>query len=326
MLLYAATDRRAAALRQYQECVRQFNQELGVTPLPETTALYHAIQENRLQVEARQTLQAERTPEQAAARSVDYPLVGRRNKSERLYREIQTQSDTGHTADSAGRSGDWKNTAGTRISGARGAGRRGDFVGAGVCGTTRARLCAVCASIRATLQEPQNAAHVEHTRAACTSPTARLVPNLRLSQQRRRRQRTRPPPFRSMRSAASALFDAVIQVILRLLHSDDRTTGSTGRVVCGRCTVARRNLAQLACFSPSPFKERAAVHSADVARRRNRGTSIPCAACMLCLPRRPAADFIAMMARGNRCAGIGGRCHRTRRVDYPAPLRDLSRK
>ena len=48
MALYAWSDQRAAALRQYRECVRILGKELGVAPLEETTLLYHAIQENDL--------------------------------------------------------------------------------------------------------------------------------------------------------------------------------------------------------------------------------------------------------------------------------------
>src|SRR5829696_6516502 len=48
MALYAWSDQRAGALRQYRECVRVLDQELGVTPLEETTLLYRAIQENEL--------------------------------------------------------------------------------------------------------------------------------------------------------------------------------------------------------------------------------------------------------------------------------------
>ena len=47
MLLYAWAGQRAAALRQYRECVRVLDRELGVAPLRETTELYQAIQENR---------------------------------------------------------------------------------------------------------------------------------------------------------------------------------------------------------------------------------------------------------------------------------------
>jgi predicted ATPase/DNA-binding SARP family transcriptional activator len=48
MRLYAWSGQRAAALRQYRDCVRILDQELGVAPLTETTALYQAITEERL--------------------------------------------------------------------------------------------------------------------------------------------------------------------------------------------------------------------------------------------------------------------------------------
>lgn len=49
MSIYARSDRRAAALRQYRECVRLLDRELGVAPLEETQALYQAIREHRLE-------------------------------------------------------------------------------------------------------------------------------------------------------------------------------------------------------------------------------------------------------------------------------------
>jgi predicted ATPase/DNA-binding SARP family transcriptional activator len=48
MQLYAWAGQRAAALRQYRECVRVLEEELGVSPLEETTRIYEAIQENDL--------------------------------------------------------------------------------------------------------------------------------------------------------------------------------------------------------------------------------------------------------------------------------------
>ena len=47
MELYAKSGQHAAALRQYKECERILNQELGVTPQPETTALYQNIRLHR---------------------------------------------------------------------------------------------------------------------------------------------------------------------------------------------------------------------------------------------------------------------------------------
>ena len=43
MELYAANGQRAAALRQYEECVRLLDEELGIAPAPETTSLFEAI-------------------------------------------------------------------------------------------------------------------------------------------------------------------------------------------------------------------------------------------------------------------------------------------
>jgi DNA-binding SARP family transcriptional activator/predicted ATPase len=48
MALLAWAGERSSALQQYRECVRILDEELGVEPLPETTELYHAIQENQL--------------------------------------------------------------------------------------------------------------------------------------------------------------------------------------------------------------------------------------------------------------------------------------
>lgn len=48
MQLYAWSGVRDAALRQYREAVRVLDEELGVGPLPETTALHETIQEGRL--------------------------------------------------------------------------------------------------------------------------------------------------------------------------------------------------------------------------------------------------------------------------------------
>jgi len=48
MRLCACSGQRSAALRQYRECVRVLDDELGVAPLEATTALYQEILENRV--------------------------------------------------------------------------------------------------------------------------------------------------------------------------------------------------------------------------------------------------------------------------------------
>ena len=48
MELLARAGEPAAAIRQYRDCVRILDRELGVAPLPETTELYEAIRGDRL--------------------------------------------------------------------------------------------------------------------------------------------------------------------------------------------------------------------------------------------------------------------------------------
>ncbi|MEL6527443.1 MAG: BTAD domain-containing putative transcriptional regulator, partial [Chloroflexota bacterium] len=48
MRLFAWQDDRSSALQQYRACVRILDQELGVTPLEETTTLYHELQNSTL--------------------------------------------------------------------------------------------------------------------------------------------------------------------------------------------------------------------------------------------------------------------------------------
>jgi DNA-binding SARP family transcriptional activator len=52
MQLYTWTDQRPAALRQYQECTRILDEELGVSPSEETTSLFKRIQAGDLSKEA----------------------------------------------------------------------------------------------------------------------------------------------------------------------------------------------------------------------------------------------------------------------------------
>lgn len=83
MRLYALTDQRAAALRQYRECVRILDEELGVPPLDETSELYAAVQSNRLTPAP--DLPTTHPPPSAPV-PARLPLVGR----EREWRQIQT--------------------------------------------------------------------------------------------------------------------------------------------------------------------------------------------------------------------------------------------
>ena len=118
MALYAWSDQRAAALRQYRECVRVLGQELGVAPLEETTLLYRAIQENDLP--PRPALSEHRSPARPeaeastrplvqtsrnVARSPDNPLVGRDPEWETLLTSYESVGVGGHVVVVEGEAG-----------------------------------------------------------------------------------------------------------------------------------------------------------------------------------------------------------------------------
>ena len=66
MRLYALAGDRSAAIRQYHECVRQLDRELGVAPLEETVALYEEIRAGQAPREERVA-----PPAPASVRTVD---------------------------------------------------------------------------------------------------------------------------------------------------------------------------------------------------------------------------------------------------------------
>jgi len=109
MQLYAQSGQRSAALRQYQECVRVLKQELGVEPLEETTRLYEAIKENRIQtVVSNQSSVVSGSPastDHSSLRTDHYPLVGRSRELDALLRMYAAISTDGRFAVIEGEAG-----------------------------------------------------------------------------------------------------------------------------------------------------------------------------------------------------------------------------
>ncbi|NJN44827.1 MAG: AAA family ATPase [Anaerolineae bacterium] len=103
MRLYAQTNQRTAALRQYRECVRILDEELGVPPLEETKQLYEEILEGKKETEQNGEGEKEyhlsspasiHRPSSPPAPSTDhrtltptpqYPLTGRQTEFEGLF-------------------------------------------------------------------------------------------------------------------------------------------------------------------------------------------------------------------------------------------------
>ncbi|MDQ3793891.1 MAG: AAA family ATPase, partial [Actinomycetota bacterium] len=115
MQLYAWAGQRAAALRQYRECVRILEGELGVSPLEETTRLYEAIGENSLPPPpalAGESSRAQRTQEpeaqptgEGAVQPRGEPLVGRTAEWDALLHAYEAAGEAGHVVVLEGEAG-----------------------------------------------------------------------------------------------------------------------------------------------------------------------------------------------------------------------------
>ncbi len=105
MRAYGCLGQRNTALQQYQRCQEIITAELGAEPMPETTALYRAILENRFPVERKGVVEPPRPPPPAAAPAIrspldatgDSPLVGRAQEMDYLLARWQ-QVETGESA------------------------------------------------------------------------------------------------------------------------------------------------------------------------------------------------------------------------------------
>lgn len=88
MRLYAQDGQRSAALRQYQDCVRLLHDELGVEPMPETTALYEQIRSK--------TIAAASTSINITSILPPLPmlLIGRDKVRDELHQKLQHEHPT----------------------------------------------------------------------------------------------------------------------------------------------------------------------------------------------------------------------------------------
>ena len=91
MTAYASTGDRSAALRQYQQCAKILDDELGVEPLPETIRLYEAILQGRGVIDEAMpvTALAPLAPAPPAGDMSSIPLVGREHELAEIAAEWQ---------------------------------------------------------------------------------------------------------------------------------------------------------------------------------------------------------------------------------------------
>ncbi len=168
MHLYAASDQRQAALRQYYECVRVLEQELSVPPLEETTRLYEAIKEQKIQVTEQTSPLLPRSP-------ALLPLVGRANELAQLRAIHAAIKTDGHLVIVAGEAGIGK----TRLVETFLAETRAASISARCYeGETGLTFAPFIAGLRAALNDPAGAPRLKPVPLFWLSEAARLAPEL----------------------------------------------------------------------------------------------------------------------------------------------------
>lgn len=103
MLVYAWAGQRNAAIRQYRDCVRILEQELGVAPLDETTQLYQEILGNRVSPQHKHVSQINTQLEGVTAGPSKHTIIDTQRPL-----EVEMLSRTDFTLPMIGRSRDWE--------------------------------------------------------------------------------------------------------------------------------------------------------------------------------------------------------------------------
>jgi DNA-binding SARP family transcriptional activator len=186
MSALAAAGEPGAALRQYRECIRTLDRELGVAPLAETTALAEAIRDGRFALSSKRVEPPE-TAESAdglISRSASphiSPLVGRDTELATLLAGYSATGPDGRLLLVEGEAGIGK----TRLS--IGLAERIRILGGTVLaakvysGETDIAFAPIVELIRAGLGRPDGAGRLTAMRSDLVSEAARLVPQLRAS-------------------------------------------------------------------------------------------------------------------------------------------------
>ncbi len=205
MLLYARDGQRAAALRQYHACVRQLDSELGVAPLPETTELYRALQENRVTNDKQPRITAElQTENQKSKIKNQYPLVGRARELEQLEQTYAEISASGQLFVIQGEAGIGKTRLAQEFidhAAARGA---RVLTARGYAEQRALAYAPFVQTLRAALRESENAKRAAQLPAPLLADAARLLPELA------------PAPQTDALGSQARFFDAVTELILAL--------------------------------------------------------------------------------------------------------------
>jgi DNA-binding SARP family transcriptional activator len=179
MQLYAQSGQHNAALRQYQECERILEEELGVPPLDETTRLYQMIKQRRSDETGESQVispVAQATPLSLASR---IPLVGREAEMHALQQVYARVVDDGHFLVVEGETGIGKTRlVEDMLTNLR---SRGVVTIAGRCYSGQANLAyaPVVEGLRSAIQENRRPGWEQTLPALWLNEAARLLPELR---------------------------------------------------------------------------------------------------------------------------------------------------
>lgn len=173
--LYARAGDRLAALRQYRECVRVLDRELGVAPLEETTALYAAINENVLVAVPMPLLVSEPPVPRAPG---GYELVGRGRELAVLGEVLSASSPDGRLVVVEGEAGIGKSRLVDELT--ERAASDAVPVARARCSETESTIAyaVVADALRDGLGSPGAREHLEALPAHWVAEAARLVPEL----------------------------------------------------------------------------------------------------------------------------------------------------
>ncbi len=221
MQLYAAAGQHAAALRQYRECVRVLEEELGVPPLEETTRLYEAIKAQRGQGAQAQGSRGEKAispaplppgpPANAPPVAASLPLVGREEEWARLLDAYNSIRTDGHLVVLEGEAGIGK----TRLAEAflQQARSHGAATLTARCYEGEMALAhgPFVEALRSALNQPAHASRLANLPMHALSEASRLLPELT-----HLRPDTPPAPPMEGPGAQTRFFESISQLLLAL--------------------------------------------------------------------------------------------------------------
>jgi predicted ATPase/DNA-binding SARP family transcriptional activator len=218
MRCYTLAGQRNAALRQYQECVRILEKELGVEPLEETQRLHDDIQHNRLaplEPVAPPLLPGTPPPAPTSAQTLSqirFPLVGRSPETENLVHAYHDGAQRGHFVALKGEAGIGKTRLAEEFT--AWARQQGAMLLAVRCfeGETSLAYAPFIQALTDGLKEPGARARLDGLADEWLYQARRLLPELRSGGDE-------ILPLDASPGAQSLFFEGLRQVLLRLASS-----------------------------------------------------------------------------------------------------------